>query len=168
MAISSTVMLICILLVLGSHNFWGWCSCRHLVIKFSDVNMIINPSAHENLTATHLTNSIMRCSVLRNVGNCRLFGIDVLSKWCEFMQTGKNYCGSLNNISYKLLSIHFSDSWLRYILWNCVHMNITGPYWWKISIGSGNDLVPSGNGLLPETLLGTISDAIWNSLATMC
>ena len=24
----------------------------------------------------------------------------------------------------------FSDSWLRYLLWNCPQMNIAGPYWW--------------------------------------
>ena len=25
---------------------------------------------------------------------------------------------------------NFSDSWLRYLLWNCLQMNVTGSYWW--------------------------------------
>ena len=32
-------------------------------------------------------------------------------------------------------------------------MNVKGPYWWSVNIGSGNDLVPSGNKPLPEPML---------------
>ena len=29
-------------------------------------------------------------------------------------------------------------------MWNCPEINVTGPGWW-VDVGSGNDLVPSGN-----------------------
>ena len=35
-------------------------------------------------------------------------------------------------------------------------MNATRPYWWKVNIGSGNGLVPSGNKPLPEPMLTQI------------
>ena len=31
-------------------------------------------------------------------------------------------------------------------------MNVTGPYWWYVNIGSGNGLVPSGNKPLPVVI----------------
>ena len=37
-----------------------------------------------------------------------------------------------------------SEWWLRYISWNCHQMNVIGPCWWLVNIGSGNGLVPSG------------------------
>ena len=37
---------------------------------------------------------------------------------------------------------NFSDWWLRYLLWNWPQMNVTGPYWWLVNIGSGNGLLP--------------------------
>ena len=56
---------------------------------------------------------------------------------------------------------NFRDWWLRYLLWNCRQLNVTGPYWWLVNIGSGNGLVPSGNKPLPESLLTQIYDALW-------
>ena len=35
-------------------------------------------------------------------------------------------------------------------------MNVTGPHWWSVNIGSGNGLVPSGNKPLPEPMLAQI------------
>ena len=40
-------------------------------------------------------------------------------------------------------------------------MNVSGPYWWKVNIGSGNGLVPSGNKPLPEPVFTKISNAMW-------
>ena len=54
---------------------------------------------------------------------------------------------------------HFSGQWLRYLLCNCPHMNVTVPYIWYINIGSGNGLVLSGNKSLPEPMLTQISVA---------
>ena len=52
------------------------------------------------------------------------------------------------------------DGCLRYLLWNCAQMNITGPYLKLVNIGSGNVLVPSGNKPLPEPMLTQIYVAI--------
>ena len=54
----------------------------------------------------------------------------------------------------------FSDWWLRYLLWNCPTMNVTG-HRWSVNIGSGNGLVLSGNKPLPEPVLTKISVTIW-------
>ena len=40
-------------------------------------------------------------------------------------------------------------------------MNSTGPYCWKVNIGSGNGLVPSGNKPLPEPMLTQFLVALW-------
>ena len=40
-------------------------------------------------------------------------------------------------------------------------MNVAGPYWWEVNIGSGNGLVPSGNKPLPEPMLTQIYVATW-------
>ena len=47
-------------------------------------------------------------------------------------------------------------------LWNCSQMNVTGPHSWLVNIGSGNDLLPSGNKPLPEPVLTEIYIAIWH------
>ena len=53
------------------------------------------------------------------------------------------------------------DSWgISYEL--ALMMNGTRPYWWKVNIGSGNGLVPSGNKPLLEPMLTQISVAIWH------
>ena len=41
------------------------------------------------------------------------------------------------------------DYWLIYLQWNCLWMDVAGPYWWQVNIGSKNDLLPSGNKPLP-------------------
>ena len=33
---------------------------------------------------------------------------------------------------------------LEYFIWNCLQVNVTGPPWWLVNIGSDNGLVPSG------------------------
>ena len=43
-----------------------------------------------------------------------------------------------------------------YFLGNFPQMNVTGPYWWKVNIGSGNGLVPIGTKPLPELMLTQI------------
>ena len=58
----------------------------------------------------------------------------------------------LDNLSFKLILV--IDGW-------CSQMNATEPHWWKINIGSGNGLVPSGNKPLPEPMLTQIYVAIW-------
>ena len=68
------------------------------------------------------------------------------------------------NMKYVIFKrIFFSDWWLRYLLWSCPNMNVTGLYWWSVNIGSGNGLVPSGNKPLPEPMLTQISVAIWRT-----
>ena len=34
------------------------------------------------------------------------------------------------NFKYLIILAHFTDWWLRYLLWNCFQVNVTGPYWW--------------------------------------
>ena len=31
-----------------------------------------------------------------------------------------------------------------YLLWNCPQMNVAGPYWWQVNIGSGNAFAAVG------------------------
>ena len=38
------------------------------------------------------------------------------------------------------LQTKLSDRYLRYILWNCLQMNVIGRYWWEVNIGSGNGI----------------------------
>ena len=45
------------------------------------------------------------------------------------------------------------------LLWNYPQMNVNGPVWWYVSIGSGNGLVPDGTKPLPEPMLTQISVA---------
>ena len=68
--------------------------------------------------------------------------------------------GDLNEIWN--FQANFNDWWLRYLLQNCPQMNVTGPYWWQVIIGSGNGLVPTGNKPLPEPMLTQIFVAIWH------
>ena len=60
----------------------------------------------------------------------------------------------------------FSDWWLRYLQWNCPHMNANWPYWWYVNIGSGNGLLLSGRKPLPGPLLTPISVTVWCHWAT--
>ena len=39
------------------------------------------------------------------------------------------------------------------------------PAWWLVNIGSGNDLVSSGNKPLPEPMLTKFYDTIWQNSA---
>ena len=58
---------------------------------------------------------------------------------------------------------HFNDKYLKYFLWNCYQVNATTPQWSTlVNIGSGNDLVPSGNKPLPGPMLTQIYLAIWH------
>ena len=41
-------------------------------------------------------------------------------------------------------------------------------HWTEDKIGSGDDLMPPGNKLLPEPMLIQINVTIWRHLATMC
>ena len=47
----------------------------------------------------------------------------------------------------------FSNSWLRYLLWNCPEVIVIRPHWWQVNIGSGNGLVLSGSKTLFEPML---------------
>ena len=45
-------------------------------------------------------------------------------------------------------------------------MNVAGPYWWRVNIGSGNGLVPSGTTPSPEPMLTQIRDILqWDARA---
>ena len=66
-----------------------------------------------------------------------------------------------------ILQDDLSDWWLRYRLWNCAQINITGPHWWKVNIGSGDGLVPSGIKPLLELMLTQINVAVWRHLVTI-
>ena len=48
--------------------------------------------------------------------------------------------------------VNFSKWWLRYLLWNCPHVIVTGLYWLKFNICLGDGLVPSGNKPLPKPM----------------
>ena len=50
---------------------------------------------------------------------------------------------------------------------NNIQMNVTGPYWRYINMGSGNGLVLSGNKPFPEPMLTWIYVTKWHHLATM-
>ena len=67
-------------------------------------------------------------------------------------------------ISMKLMinnfQANFSYCWLKYLLWHCPQMNISGSYWWLVNVGSGNGLVPSAKKALPEPVLTHIFVAI--------
>ena len=54
---------------------------------------------------------------------------------------------------------NFTGWGLRYLLWYCPE--VTGHYWWQVTIVSGNGLVPSGNKPLPEAMLTQIYVATW-------
>ena len=64
----------------------------------------------------------------------------LLLKWpcsaifCAFPGTFKTSCQ--RDIKDKYLAKH---------LWNCSQLTATRHHWWLVNIGSGNDLVPSGN-----------------------
>ena len=46
-------------------------------------------------------------------------------------------------------------------------LSVTGPHWWQGNIGSGNELVPSGNKPLPEPISTLIYVAKWRHYTTM-
>ena len=62
---------------------------------------------------------------------------------------------------------NFSNWWLRYLLRNWPHMNVTGPYWWWINIGSGNGLVSDGTKPLPRPTLDQVFVVTWRHRATL-
>ena len=62
---------------------------------------------------------------------------------------------------------NFSNWWLKYLLWKCPQVIVTGPHWWYINIGSGNGLVPSGTKPLPEPMLTQFYVGIWCHEVTM-
>ena len=43
---------------------------------------------------------------------------------------------SEGNFRWVILKPILIYRWLMYLLWNCSQINITGPYWWHINIGS--------------------------------
>ena len=45
--------------------------------------------------------------------------------------------------------VDFSNWCLKYVMWNCSHL--IGPYWWKVNIGSGYDLMLWGSQCLPRS-----------------
>ena len=52
------------------------------------------------------------------------------------------------------------DIYLQLFLWNCPYVNGTGTCWWLVNIGSGKDLLPSGNKPLCKPMLTKLHDAI--------
>ena len=50
-------------------------------------------------------------------------------------------------------SYFFNERWLRYLLRNPPHMNVTGTQWWTFNICSGIALVSSDNKPIPEPIL---------------
>ena len=82
---------------------------------------------------------------------------------CNIIVWLKWFHGQLNDLLcsrvHRLFHVQakFRDSWLRYLLWNCPNMNVTGLHLWSVNIGSGDGLVPSGSKPLPEPVLTQIS-----------
>ena len=69
--------------------------------------------------------------------------------------------GDSNTILDRSFSSSFQWLMVEASLVRFSQMNITGHYWWKINIGSGNGLVPSGNKPLPKPVLTQIYVAMW-------
>ena len=97
---------------------------------------------------------------------CILIWNDLMNRY-QYLYTHVPVCHIWLWIVRAMPNIHinsladFSDWWLRHLLWNCPNMNVSGPHWWSVNIGSGNGLVPSGNKPLPEPMLTQISVTIW-------
>ena len=57
--------------------------------------------------------------------------------------------------------ISMEIDWYLQIFWcACPQINVMGPHWWQVNIGSGNGLVPSCDKPLPEPLLTPLYVAI--------
>ena len=50
---------------------------------------------------------------------------------------------------------------LEYFIWNCLQVNVTGPPWWLVNIGSDNGLVPSGIKPLFQPMLTKSYDKLY-------
>ena len=105
-------------------------------LKFKNVNFEISSIKH-GATCHGLNQTFTSPTVL--CGICRLQNAfrthwHPQGPWMKF---------SINNFQ-----ANFSDWWLEYLFWNCIQMN--GPYWWWVNVGSGNGLVPTGNKPLPN------------------
>ena len=57
--------------------------------------------------------------------------------------------------------VHVTDRIPENVWRNRSEVHAREPHWWKVDIGSGNGLMPSGNKSLPEPMLTQISIAIW-------
>ena len=68
-----------------------------------------------------------------------------------------NFSGLLGRFEWKFRQVvfwaNFCDCWLGYLLWNHSQINVIGPRWRLVSIGSGNSLVPTGSKPLHEPML---------------
>ena len=47
----------------------------------------------------------------------------------------------LNAIWISNFQANFNDGRLEYLLWNCLQINVSGPYWWQVNIGADIALV---------------------------
>ena len=64
--------------------------------------------------------------------------------------------GDFNKVLVNSFQVHFIDWWLGHLSWNSFQVDVFGPHWWEVNIGSGNGLVPSGSKPLPEPMLTQI------------
>ena len=68
----------------------------------------------------------------------------------------------------------FADRYLQIYWWKYPQINDTGPYWWKVDIGSGNGLMPSTHYLSqrwPKSILPydvTRAQRVWNICPNCC
>ena len=70
--------------------------------------------------------------------------------------------GDLDGILKIQIPVLFYDWYLQIFSWSYLQMIAMGPYWWLISSGSGNGLVPSGNKSLPEPISTQFHATIWH------
>ena len=95
--------------------------------------------------------------------------VDFKKMVLNFRQHGRRHLAPLTparNVTipmYVNFQTNFRDWHYFYkeFLWNCPKVNIAGPEWLLVKIGSGNRLVSSGNKPLPEPLLDQTCIAIW-------
>ena len=138
---------------------------EYSILSIRRVNVVIQTTVTNLVTGDWLISNLVIGNWLYSDTNLPLYS-HRSSLWLEYISLLKQVPGGylfltslskymyLNSLSpgkveWNFLTCnfqtHFSDWWLRHLLWNCSNMNVSGLHWWSVSIGSGNGLVPSGN-----------------------
>ena len=105
---------------------------------------------------TNLTNIVHWVVAKRDVAH--LVRLNLGKSWGKY---AKSFDAGLSNTTFHpwLATGWFEwnflwvNSNLMYLLWNYPQVMVIGSHWWKVNIGSGDGLVPSGNMQLPGPML---------------